>query len=80
MSTATVGQAFVIDIPSGRETLAWTGEVAAPCDSDTNGYWYCLDCRESPANNMGAARHTTHALVWVCIEHGPETCPDGNAP
>jgi hypothetical protein len=73
---AQVGDRIVIDVPGGRdEVLAWDTTVGDACDNDQGGYWYCDTCRRSAAHNLGiaACAENGHRLVWLCIEHGPET-------
>jgi hypothetical protein len=71
MPFVKAGTPFVIDIPSGNETLAWTGIVGEDCKGA--GYWYCDTCRVSLAHNMDMQNHRKHELMWICFEHGPET-------
>lgn len=69
------GERLVLDVPSGRETLAWETTVAEPCENNRGGHWYCATCREGAPHNLGIQPHAEqgHRLVWVCHEHGPET-------
>ena len=80
MNVAKVGEPYSILLLGGRDPKTLEGTVGESCGDSGNGYWYCLTCEESPANNIGATRHQSHRLIWMCFEHGPEVIGDEAAP
>lgn len=50
-------------------------KVAAPCDVQNAGLWYCVTHQQSFTNNCEKDSHIErgkHRLTWLCFAHGPE--------
>jgi len=49
--------------------------VRKPCESKSNGHWYCVTHHKSFVHNFDKDTHIStgrHMLVWICHEHGAE--------